>query len=375
MFDPLPVTSNSSLILVVDDEPKNIQVVGPLLLRQGHEIIAAGSGEEALAKLRTARPDLILLDVMMPGMTGFDLCRKLQSQEEWREIPVIFLSAVTDKSFIMEALGAGAVDYVTKPFHGPELLSRVQVHLNLQNTRKRLAATIDERNRLVEVVAHDLKNPLGGVQFAAAMLGESAMDLDPRQTTLVNSIKDSVSRALEIVGSLLQTRRLEETKAQMGFVPLCLREYAEQALKSFSQHGRTKNITLELASEHDHIPVNADRRSLLCSLENLISNALKFSPKGSLVQISLRREAGSGIFRIDDQGPGVLLEERPLLFRKFTRLSARPTGGEISTGLGLHIVHELVAAMGGTVRYEEGSRGGACFVVTLPLVNGAQGKA
>ena len=374
MFDPLPVTSVPSLILVVDDEPKNIQVVGPLLLRQGHEIIAAGSGEEALAKLRTARPDLILLDVMMPGMTGFDLCRKLQAQAEWREIPVIFLSAVTDKSFIMEALGAGAVDYVTKPFHGPELLSRVQVHLNLQNTRKRLAATIEERNRLLEVVAHDLKNPLGGVQFAAAMLGESAMDLDPRQSTLVGSIKDSVSRALEIVGSLLQTRRLEETKAQMGFVPLCLREYAEQAVKAFAQHGRTKNITLELTSDHSHIPVNADRRSLLCSLENLVSNAIKFSPKGSVVQISLRKDGNSGVFRIDDQGPGVLAEERTLLFRKFTRLSARPTGGEISTGLGLHIVQELVEAMGGTVHYEEGARGGACFVVTLPLVGGAQGK-
>lgn len=375
MFDPLPLTSNSSLILVVDDEPKNIQVVGPLLLRQGHEIIGAGSGEEALAKLRTAKPDLILLDVMMPGMTGFDLCRKLKAQTEWKEIPVIFLSAVTDKSFIMEALGAGALDYVTKPFHGPELLSRVQVHLNLQNTRKRLAATIEERNRLLEVVAHDLKNPLGGVQFAAAMLAESAMELNTRQSTLVGSIKDSVSRALEIVGSLLQTRRLEETKAQMGFVPLCLREYAEQAMKTFAQHGRSKNITLELSSEHDHIPVHADRRSLLCSLENLVSNAIKFSPKGSLVQVSLLNDGGSGIFRIDDQGPGVQPGERQLLFRKFTRLSARPTGGEISTGLGLHIVHELVAAMSGTVYYEEGPRGGACFVVTLPLVSAAQAKS
>ena len=146
-FDPLPRTSGSSLILVVDDEPKNIQVVGPLLLKQGHEVIAAGSGEEALAKLRAARPDLILLDVMMPGMSGFELCRKLQAQPEWKDVPVIFLSAVTDKSFIMEALQAGAMDYVTKPFHGPELLSRVQVHLNLQNTRKSLASAIIERNR------------------------------------------------------------------------------------------------------------------------------------------------------------------------------------------------------------------------------------
>jgi len=367
MFDPLPRSSSSSLILVVDDEPKNIQVVGPLLLKQGHEIIAAGSGEEALAKLRTARPDLILLDVMMPGITGFELCRRLQAQEEWRDVPVIFLSAVTDKSFIMEALGAGAVDYVTKPFHGPELLSRVQVHLNLQNTRKRLAATIEERNRLVEVVAHDLKNPLGGVQFAAAMLAESTDTLDQRQVTLVGSIKESVSRALEIVGSLLQTRRLEEAKAQMGCVPLCLREYAEQAIKAFTQHGRTKNIALELESDYEHLPVTADRRSLLCSLENLVSNAIKFSPKGSSVKVQLLNDGKSGVFRIADQGPGVQPEERDLLFRKFTRLSARPTGGEISTGLGLHIVHELVDAMGGRVHYEDTGNGGACFVLALPL--------
>ncbi len=367
-FDPLPRTSGSSLILVVDDEPKNIQVVGPLLLKQGHEVIAAGSGEEALAKLRAARPDLILLDVMMPGMSGFELCRKLQAQPEWKDVPVIFLSAVTDKSFIMEALQAGAMDYVTKPFHGPELLSRVQVHLNLQNTRKSLASAIIERNRLLEVVAHDLKNPLGGVQFAASLLAEDAAALDSRQSTLVGSIRESASRALEIVGSLLQTRQLEEAKARMGRVPLCLREYAEQAVKNFVQHGRAKNIALELESQDEHLPVNADRRSLLCSLENLVSNAIKFSPKGSLVKISLLNDGKSGIFRIDDQGPGVLEEEKELLFRKFTRLSARPTGGEISTGLGLHIVHELIEAMGGTVHYEPGARGGACFVLTLPLV-------
>jgi signal transduction histidine kinase len=160
----------------------------------------------------------------------------------------------------------------------------------------------------------------------------------------------------------------------MGFVSLCLREYTEQAMRGFNQHSRTKNITLDLECEHEHIPVKADRRSLLCSLENLISNAIKFSPKGSRVRSRLLNDGKSGVFRIDDQGPGVNPEERQLLFRKFMRLSARPTGGEISTGLGLHIVSELVQAMGGTVHYEEGTQGGACFVLTLPLANGVKGK-
>lgn len=366
-FDPLPRPSSSSLILVVDDEPKNIQVVGPLLLRQGHEVIAAGSGEEALAKLRTARPDLILLDVMMPGMTGFELCHRLREQPEWRNIPVIFLSAATDKSFIMEAFEAGAVDYVTKPFHGPELISRVQVHVNLQNTRKRLASTIEERNRLLEVVAHDLKNPLGGIQFAAAMLTENPELERSRQEALVESIADSAKRSLEIVGSLLQTRQIEEAKVTLGYATLCLREYASQAVRSFAQYERTKQIAISLKSSEDRIPILADRRSLLCALENLISNAVKFSPRQSLVQVEIFRSGDKGVFTIDDEGPGIRDDERHQMFRKFTRLSARPTGNEVSTGLGLHIVHELVTAMGGTVRYERGPRDGACFVLELPL--------
>lgn len=366
-FDPLPPPSGPALILVVDDEPKNIQVVGTLLLKQGHEVIAAGSGEEALAKMRTARPDLVLLDVMMPGMTGFDLCRRLLAQPEWHELPVIFLSAVTDKSFVTEALDAGAVDYVTKPFHGPELLSRVQLHLNLRQMRQRLSAALEERNHLLEIVAHDLKNPLGGVQFAATMLAEEAASLSPRQARLVESISHSADRALEITGSLLQTRRLEEAKAHLELMSLCLRDHAEQAVKVFAHHASDKGTEVRVESVGETVHVKADRRSLLCVLENLLSNAIKFSPPGSRVRIRLSKEGSAGVFRIEDQGPGVREDERSKLFRKFTRLSARPTGNELSTGLGLHIVHELVKAMRGEVRYEDGGNGGACFVVALPL--------
>jgi two-component system sensor histidine kinase/response regulator len=366
-FDPLPPPAGPALILVVDDEPKNIQVVGTLLLKQGHEVIAAGSGEEALAKMRTATPDLLLLDVMMPGMTGFDLCRRLLAQPEWHGLPVIFLSAVTDKSFVTEALEAGAVDYITKPFHGPELLSRVQLHLNLRQMRLRLSAAVEERNHLLEIVAHDLKNPLGGVQFAASLLAESAASLSSREAQLVESISHSVDRALEITGSLLQTRRLEEAKAHLDFLPLCLVEHTTQAVKVFSHHAAEKGTEVRVQAAEKTLPVRADRRSLLCVLENLVSNAVKFSPPGSSIRIQLSHEGSAGVFRIEDEGPGVKPDERTKLFRKFTRLSARPTGDELSTGLGLHIVQELVKAMKGEVRYEDAPGGGACFVVELPF--------
>jgi two-component system sensor histidine kinase/response regulator len=368
-FDPLPLSAGPSLILVVDDEPKNIQVVGPLLLKEGHEVIAAGSGEEALAKMSAARPDLVLADVMMPGMSGFELCRRLLSQPQWHGLPVIFLSAVTDKSFVTEALESGAVDYVTKPFHAPELLSRVQLHLNLRQMRLRLSTALEERNHLLEVVAHDLKNPLGGVQLAAALLAEQAAGLSPSQAALVESISSAAARAMEITGSLLQTRRLEETKLQLGLAPLCLVRHAEQAIAGFAHHAANKSIHFTLETAATSLPVRADRRSLLCVLENLVSNAIKFSPRGSQVQIRIERGPGTGVFRIDDQGPGVQPDELPRLFQKFTRLSARPTGNELSTGLGLHIVRELVVAMAGEVRYEAGTLGGAAFIVSLPAAD------
>jgi two-component system sensor histidine kinase/response regulator len=367
MIDRLPQTDAPSLILVVDDEQKNIQVVGSLLLKHGHEVIAATSGQEALEKLKFVKPDLILLDVMMPGMTGFELCHILQGNPETRDMPVIFLSAASDKNFVVEAFQHGGVDYVTKPFHGPELLTRVDLHSNLQKTRRRLTDIVREKNRLIEIVAHDLKNPLSGIQFAAMMLAERSKGADPQQDALVSSIGDSAKRAFEIVSSLLATPVLDELKTKIHSSPVCLNENAVRAVKGFEQHVRSKEIQLDFRNPTENVIVLGEDRTLLCCLENLISNAIKFSPRGSKVVIHVQPDGSTGEFRIEDQGPGIQEDEVANLFQKFTRLSARPTDGEGSTGLGLHIVHELVSAMQGTVLYEKSHLGGACFRVKLPL--------
>lgn len=369
MIDRLPPTDAPSLILVVDDEPKNIQVVGSMLLKHGHEVIAAHNGPDALDKLTSIRPDLILLDVMMPGMTGFEVCRLIQEDPSIRDIPVIFLSAAGDKSFVIEALQHGGVDYVTKPFHGAELLSRIDLHSNLQRVRRRLAETIEEKNRVLEIVAHDLKNPLNGIQFAAMMLTEhrDAGTPHPQQAMLLESITDSTQRSFQIISNLLETPALEEVKSRVRQEPVCLRESTTLALKNFEQHLRSKQIQLDFRASSDEVIVLGENSTLLCCLENLISNAIKFSPAGASVVIQVQPDGGSGEFRIEDQGPGIKPEEVDKLFRKFTRLSARPTAGEASTGLGLHIVHELVNAMQGTVIYESSPLGGACFSVKLPL--------
>lgn len=372
MIDRLPPTDAPSLILVVDDEPKNVQVVGSLLIKHGHEVIAANSGLEALSKIESIKPDLILLDVMMPGMTGFELCRILQANPETCNTSIIFLSAADDKNIITEALQFGGVDYVTKPFHGAELLTRVDLHSNLQKTRRRLSNIIEEKNRLVEIVAHDLKNPLNGIQFAAMMLAEKSDGRNPQQDILFESIRDSTERAFEIISGLLATPVLETTKATIHCRPVCLKSNAIAAVKNFEQHLFSKKIVLSVQSPKERLVVLGEERSLLCCLENLISNAIKFSPAGAKVTIEVASASGIGEFRIEDQGPGIREDEIDSLFKKFTRLSARPTAGESSTGLGLHIVHELISAMHGNVTYEKSQLGGACFVVRLPLADSLQ---
>lgn len=367
MLDRLPATAAPSLILVVDHELMNIQVVGTLLLKHGHNVIAASSGPDALEKLHSVRPDLILLDVMMPGMTGFELCTILQASPDTRDIPIIFLSDAADKGLVIEALQHGGVDYITKPFHDMELLTRVDLHSNLLRTRQRLTTLVEEKNRLMEIVAHDLKNPLSGIQFAAQMLSEKSDHSDPKQELLFESIRDSASRAFEIISGLLETPALSAVKSSIRSQPVCLKENAIKAVKGFEQHLRSKEIKLHFHSAEDSIMVLGENRTLLCCLENLVSNAIKFSPKGARVSIKITSAAAGGEFRIDDEGPGIKENEVDCLFRKFTRLSARPTAGEASTGLGLHIVHELIEAMQGTVFHEKSPLGGASFRVRLPL--------
>ncbi len=367
MLDPLPKPNPSALVLLVDDEEHNIQLVGSLLLKNGHEVITARSGEVALAMLETAHPDLILLDVMDSGMTGFEVCRKLREKPETRDIPVLFLSATADKNFVVEALDAGAVDYITKPFHGPELISRVELHANRRKTHIQLAQVIREKNRLLEIVAHDLKNPLSGIQFAATILAENPNLPEGPRSELIQSIDESARRAFEIVATLLETRSIEEAKASVSKGTLSLKAHAARAIVNFEHHCRRKDITIDVRCPGDEISVLGESRLLMCCMENLLSNAIKFSPPGSKVTIHLHRDGSEGIFRIEDEGPGIQDEEISRLFWKFTRLSARPTSGEASTGLGLHIVHELVTAMEGRVTYRKGEERGAVFLIELPL--------
>ncbi|MGH7979743.1 MAG: response regulator, partial [Limisphaerales bacterium] len=164
-------------ILVVDDQASNVQVVGLILGNLGYEIIPASDGATALKRVAALIPDLILLDLLMPGMSGRDICLQIKKNPEWRDIPIIFLSAADDKDLIVSALDAGGVDYITKPFNQAELVSRVRTQLALKAARDRLKELAEDKDELLGILAHDLKNHLGGLNMSTKLLCERIRNL------------------------------------------------------------------------------------------------------------------------------------------------------------------------------------------------------
>src|SRR5688500_12093940 len=209
--------SPNGRILVVDDQPVNLRVVSSLLTRQGYEVVLANNGDEALARYREAAPDLVLLDMIMPGMDGFDVIKALQSMAS-PIAPVVFVTAAQDRDMLLRAFDAGVVDYVTKPFLPEELLARVNAHVGLKLTRDRLERVAREREELVNLVAHDLKNPLSSVVFAAELL-RSGLCKAERIPRYLEMIHESADDALGYIHHYLESqsdKRADESVADAG---------------------------------------------------------------------------------------------------------------------------------------------------------------
>ncbi len=354
-------------VLVVDDQPANRQLVGDLLTTaMGYEVITAPSGPEAIELLKTRVPNLILLDVLMPGQNGIETCRQLKANPEWQDIPIIFLSASDDKTLIVTALETGGVDYVTKPFSRAELLSRVRTHLLLKAARDQLQVLAEDKDELLGMLTHDLKNHLGGMQMSAQLLHERAADLpDTRSRTLVDNILASTTQMLAFVKEFLANAALERSQ-QLTLVPVDLCDSLTLAVRQYRPPAERKGLRLVFENPGP-VSILADSMALNQVLENLISNAVKFSPRGTVINLSVKKlDDGYAECRIADQGPGFTEEDRGKIFRRYVRLSARPTGGEPSTGLGLSIVKKMVDAMKGTLTLETAPGSGAVFIIRLP---------
>lgn len=355
-------------IMIVDDQPANIRVAGAALGKLGHEIIPASSGPSALRRMKLRQPDLILLDMIMPEMDGCEVCRRIRAKPEWNDIPVIFLSAADDKDFIVRALESGGVDYITKPFCHAELISRVRTQLALKSARDRLKQLAEDKDELLGILTHDLKNQLAGMKISAEVLGtrlNRAGKPDPRLSRLVENISRSSEQLLEFVKEFLAN-----AAADHGFTIklelLNLADAAAMAVRQYEVAARQKQLELQISLPPEGAAVLADASALDQVLDNLLSNAVKFSPPGKQIAISIVAGPSSVECRVQDQGPGFTDEDKAQMFGRYRRLSARPTGGEPSAGLGLSIIKKLVQAMNGEVECQSTPGEGSTFIIRLP---------
>ncbi|MGH9647289.1 MAG: hybrid sensor histidine kinase/response regulator [Bryobacteraceae bacterium] len=366
MHSPITET-NTGCLLVVDDQESNIQLIGAALGRLGFEILPATGGAQVFLRLAVRRPDLILLDLLMPEMDGFEVCRRIRENREWAEIPIIFLSSADDKGLIVRALEGGGVDYITKPFNQAELVTRVRTHLALKRARDDLKQIAEDRDELLGILTHDLKNHLGGMDMSAQLLRDRTEAMaDPKLRLMAENISYSSSQMLTFVKEFLANASADHS-LNVRTEPVNLSDAASRAVQQHHETAKRKHLVLKLVLPANSSLVQADGAALNQVLDNLLSNAIKFSPPGKQIRLTVC-PAGTRFVecQVQDEGPGFSQDDRIRMFRRYGRLSARPTGGEPSTGLGLSIVRKLVLAMQGELACESTPGNGATFALRLP---------
>ncbi len=378
MIIPSDIIDNKiPYVLVVDDILKNLQVIGTILEEAGFEISVADNGKDAIEMVKADKPDLILLDIMMPEMSGFEVIRHLKANPETEEIPVIFLTAKTETEDIVQGFNLGGVDYITKPFKKEELLSRIRTHTELKLSKdlimeqnEKLIKLNKDKNEFIGITAHDLKNPLGAILGLSEVIvrGDFELSMDEIKD-FSKDIYKSAQNMFSLVTDLLDINAIEEGKMKMDFTDFDMCSELNTAMKRFVMRAEEKSIELIIDVPEEEIPVFADLNKINQILDNLISNAIKFSPieKKIWIRASIITERHYVKVEVQDQGPGITEEDRKKLFQKFAKLSARPTGSENSTGLGLSIVKKLIEDMFGKIWVESEPGEGSNFIFTLPL--------
>ncbi|MBW4641298.1 MAG: hybrid sensor histidine kinase/response regulator [Gloeocapsa sp. UFS-A4-WI-NPMV-4B04] len=360
-----------SKVLIVDDNPTNIKVLFDMLNHSSFKVSIAKSGEDALSKVQMVLPDLILLDVMMPGIDGFETCRRLKVNPKTQEIPIIFLSALDEVINKVKAFDVGGVDYITKPFHTEEVLARVKNQLAFQAAKASIHTALEKekelgelKTRFVSMTSHEFRTPLTTILSSAELLEKYSNKLaEEKKIQHLHRIQTSVKHMTELLNNVLLIGKAEAGKLQYRPVAVNLSQFCSDLVEEL-QLSSGNNHTIAFHEEGEYKTACLDEKLLLYIFSNLLSNAIKYSPEGGTVNFDLNFQLEKVIFRVQDQGIGIPAAEQDQLFNSFHRAS---NVGTISgTGLGLAIVKKAVDLHQGEIAVKSEVGVGTTFIVTLP---------
>ncbi|MBF0193282.1 MAG: hybrid sensor histidine kinase/response regulator [Magnetococcales bacterium] len=357
------MTDKRETILIVDDERFNINVLKDLL-DNDYDTMVARNGTQALKRVNSGTlPDLILLDIMMPEMDGYEVCKQLKESDETKDIPVIFVTAMSNLDDEMKGFSLGAVDYITKPISPPIVLARVKTHLALKGSLEKQKELNKIKNKFLGIAAHDLRNPLTSLQGMSQLMLKMPLPED-KKTKFLESINKTSNQMLKLVNNLLDVSAIESGKFDLHIEMNNLSKLAQERIDLVSYTAKNKEITI--TSILETLPDSLfDEDRVGQVLDNLLTNAIKFSNSGSSVTITTKEIDGMIEISVSDQGQGIPEDEINNLFGSFNKTSVRPTGGEKSTGLGLSIVKKIVEAHKGTIKVESEVGKGTTFYISL----------
>ena len=352
-------------VLIVDDVPTNVMLVQAILKKEGYTLLTCDSGTKALRIANEKHPNLILLDIMMPEMDGYEVLQHLKSNPETTDIPVIIMSALSDMQSIVKGYQLGATEYVTKPFQREELVKRVAHRYELYSIKRikaELENTIESRDTLYSVIAHDLRSPLATIRATAELLPDEKERAG--QAEYAENIRHASDYMLSLVDTLMNFYVLDTGQARENISVFCLETLFREIANNYMPLVQKKGLQLFPRYSGLNVVVSCDKGHLQQIVNNLLSNALKFTGKG-YVRLEATFSSGELCIKVQDTGAGMNDEEQKRIFDAFERLdNARGISG---FGLGLAIVSRLVSQLGGSIGVESHPGKGSCFTVSLPL--------
>jgi len=362
-------------VLIVDDIPDNIQLLAGFLDRNSIETSYAHSGSQALSSIELKKPDLVLLDIMMPDLSGFEVCKKLKMNKQTADIPVIFLTAKTDKDDIIEGLKLGAVDFITKPFNFEELISRIKTQLQLKHTKDLIikkSKLIEKQNeelyelnktkdKLFSIIAHDLRNPFQVlIGLTQAIMDNFEFFDKPTLLEMLRQLYETSNQNYELLKNLLEWSYSQQDRIVFNPQTFVLDIFLKEKIALLQSSASKKNIRLvyQLASG---IELTTDKDMLFTILRNFLSNAIKFSKAGQAVLIKAVKEAGNVVISVIDNGLGISPEGLEDIFRITKQNKTLGTEKEEGTGLGLVLCKEFSDRMKAKIKIESSLGKGSTF--------------
>ena len=397
---------NGATILVVDDNPVNLKLLNHTLSSAGYKVKIEVNGLNVIPQVKTSIPDLIVLDIMLPDLSGFEICKQLQADPLTRSIPIIFITALADTVDKVKGLSLGAVDYITKPFQKEELLARVRTHLHLKRLIKSLEIQNQElrqltqqnedlehrvaertaelkqalekekelnqlKSRFITIASHEFRTPLAIIASSSGILQKFSDRLnEERKQEHLQTIQHTIKHITQILDDVLMINRAEADKIELHLEAADIVDFCHhlQSAIAESNNQHTINFSVDLGQETitNSLIIQFDKKLLQQIITNLLNNAIKYSPNHNLVKFSLTKADDKIIFKISDHGIGIPEADQDNLFASFHRGSN--VGNIAGTGLGLSIVKKCVDLHQGEINIDSQIGKGTTVTITIPYL-------